>query len=64
MRNKHPGCCYCCKKWVARGEGRVETFCGRSRVIHIECSQNKSQERGSVTIALKPFLKSVSVGNV
>ena len=50
MRNKHPGICYKCGKFVAKNEGHFERHNKGWRVIHVECvfqqrtekSQNKS----------------------
>jgi len=37
VRNKYPGLCYRCHKWVAKGEGHFERYKGRWRTQHASC---------------------------
>lgn len=38
MRNRFPGPCYRCSKWVAKGEGHFERYKRGWRLQHADCA--------------------------
>ena len=45
MRNKYPGICYKCGKYVAKNEGHFERQHGQWLVIHVECVFQQRAEK-------------------
>lgn len=41
MRNRYPGVCYYCRRYVAVGAGHFERRRGQWFVIHVECVLEK-----------------------
>jgi hypothetical protein len=45
MRNKYPGYCYYCSKYVDKGEGHFERHNGKWLVIHADCVFKQRKEK-------------------
>lgn len=40
-RNKYPGKCYCCGKWIMPGYGHFERHLGQWRIKCVECASRR-----------------------
>ena len=50
MRNKFPGTCYRCGKYVPKGAGHFERHLGTWRVLHALCAIEQRKERREANV--------------